>query len=223
MEQLMKPIFHGLESATLSDRIFRHVQEAIMNGTLAPGERIHADALARQFKVSHIPVREALTHLEAVGLIVQEPHKGARVIEVSPDDIRHIFEIRKILEGLAVRLAAANIDEQGKKRLQALVDEIGQAAKAKDFLKMDTADQEFHRTIWRTSGNPYLYKILLNLLSPYFGFLASKGYYFRRKQLNSVSEVHQSILDAIARGDGLEAQETIIRVHNRTANLLLKG
>jgi len=219
----MKSIFPRLESATLSDRIFRHVQEAIMTGTLAPGERIHADALARQFKVSHIPVREALTHLEAVGLIVQEPHKGARVIELSQDDIRHIFEIRKILEGLAARLAAANIDEQSKKRLQSLVDEIDQAAKAKDFLKMDTADQEFHHTIWRISGNPHLYKILLNLLSPYFGFLASKGYYFRRKQLNSVSEVHQSILDAIARGDGLDAQETIIRVHNRTANLLLKG
>ena len=219
----MKSIFHRLESATLSDRIFRHVQEAIMTGTLAPGERIHADALARQFKVSHIPVREALTHLEAVGLIVQEPHKGARVIELSQDDIRHIFEIRKILEGLAARLAAANIDEQSKKRLQSLVDEIDQAAKAKDFLKMDTADQEFHHTIWRISGNPYLYKILLNLLSPYFGFLASKGYYFRRKQLNSVAGVHQSILDAIARGDGLDAQETIIRVHNRTANLLLKG
>ena len=219
----MKSIFPRPESATLSDRIFRHVQEAIMTGTLAPGERIHADALARQFKVSHIPVREALTHLEAVGLIVQEPHKGARVIELSQDDIRHIFEIRKILEGLAARLAAANIDEQSKKRLQSLVDEIDQAAKAKDFLKMDTADQEFHHTIWRISGNPYLYKILLNLLSPYFGFLASKGYYFRRKQLSSVSEVHQSILDAVARGDGLEAQETIIRVHNRTANLLLKG
>jgi len=219
----MKSIFHRLESATLSDRIFRHVQEAIMTGAIAPGERIHADALARQFRVSHIPVREALTHLEAVGLIVQEPHKGARVIELSQDDIRHIFEIRKILEGLAARLAAANIDEQSKKRLQSLVDEIDQAAKAKDFLKMDTADQEFHHTIWRISGNPYLYKILLNLLSPYFGFLASKGYYFRRKQLSSVSEVHQSILDAVARGDGLEAQETIIRVHNRTANLLLKG
>ena len=63
------------------------------------------------------------------------------------------------------------------------MDEIGQAAKAKDFLRMDTADQEFHQTIWRISGNPYLYKILSNLLSPYFGFLASKGYYFRRKQL----------------------------------------
>jgi DNA-binding GntR family transcriptional regulator len=194
-----------------------------MTGTLTPGERIHADALARQFRVSHIPVREALTHLEAVGLIVQEPHKGARVIELSQDDIRHIFEIRKILEGLAVRLAAANIDEQGKKRLQSLVDKIGQAAKAKDFLRMDTADQEFHHTIWRISGNPYLYKILLNLLSPNFGFLASKGYYFRRKQLNSVPEVHQSILDAIARGDGLKAQKTIVRIHNRTVNLLLKG
>jgi len=219
----MESIFPRLESTTLSDRIFRHVQEAIMTGTLAPGERIHADALARQFKVSHIPVREALTHLEAVGLIVQERHKGARVIELSQDDIRHIFEIRKILEGLAVRLAAANINEQEKKRLQSLVDEIGEAAKAKDFLRMDNADQEFHQTIWRISGNPYLYNILLTLLSPYFGYLASKGYYFRRKQLSSVSEIHQSILDAITRGDGLVAQETIIRVHNRTANLLLKG
>jgi DNA-binding GntR family transcriptional regulator len=63
----------------------------------------------------------------------------------------------------------------------------------------------------------------LNLLSPNFGFLASKGYYFRRKQLNSVPEVHQSILDAIARGDGLKAQKTIVRIHNRTVNLLLKG
>ena len=219
----MKTIFPRLESATLSDRIFRHVQEAIMTGTLAPGERINADALARQFKVSHIPVREALTHLEAVGLIVRESHKGARVIELSQDDIRHIFEIRKILEGLAVRLAAANVDEQGKKRLQALVGEIEQATKAKDFLRMHAADQEFHRTIWKISGNPYLHKILLNLLSPYFGFLASKGYYFRRKQLKYVPEVHRSILDAILRGDGLEAQETIVRVHNRTANLLLKG
>ena len=194
-----------------------------MTGTLAPGERIHANALARQFRVSHIPVREALMHLEAVGLIVQEPHKGARVIELSQDDIRHIFEIRKILEGLAVRLAAASVDEQGKKRLQALVDEMDRAAKAKDFLGMNTADQEFHQTIWRISGNPYLHKILSNLLSPYFGFLASKGYFFRRKQLNYVPHVHRSILDAISRGDGLEAQETIIQVHNRTANLLLKS
>ena len=218
----MKPLFPQLESATLSHRIFRHVEEAIMTGTIAPGERIHADALARQFNVSHIPVREALTHLEAVGLIVQEPHKGARVIELSQDDIRHIFEVRKTLEGLAARLAAANVDEQSKKRLQSLVDEMRQAAKAKDFLRMHDADHKFHRMIWRLTGNPYLYKTLSNLLSPYFGFLASKGYYFRRKQLSYVPDVHQAILDAIARGDGLEAQEAMVSVHNRTSKLLLQ-
>jgi DNA-binding GntR family transcriptional regulator len=219
----MKSIFPELESATLSQRIFRHVEEAIMTGAMAPGERIHADVLARQFKVSHIPVREALTHLEAVGLIVQEPHKGARVIELSPDDIRHIFEVRRALEGLAARLAAANVDGQSQKRLQSLVDDMRQAARAKDLLKMHNSDYRFHQIVWKSAANPYLYKILSNLLSPYFGFLASKGYYIRRKQLDYVPEVHQSILDAIARGDGQQAQEAMISVHNRTARLLLKG
>jgi len=55
-------------------------KKPIMTGALAAGERIHADALARQFKVSQIPVREARTHLEAVGLIVQEPHKLTRYL-----------------------------------------------------------------------------------------------------------------------------------------------
>lgn len=219
----MESIFPELEPTTLSHRIFRHVEEAIMTGALAPGERIHADVLARQFKVSHIPVREALTHLEAVGLIVQEPHKGARVIELSQKDIRHIFEVRRALEGLAARLASANIDDPSRKRLQSLVDEMREAAKAKDLLKLHNADHRFHRIIWESSANPYLYKILSNLLSPYFGFLASKGYYFRLKQLDYVPDVHQSILDAILCGDGQQAQEAMISVHNRTAALLLKG
>lgn len=219
----MKSAFPQLKSATLSNRIFRHVEEAIMNGTIAPGERIHADNLARQFKVSHIPVREALTHLEAVGFIVQEPHKGARVVELSKDDISHIFEIRKALEGLAARLAAANIDEPSKKRLQLLVDDMRQATKTWDFMKLLDADHGFHRMIWKLTANPYLYKILSNLLLPYFGFLASKGYYFRRNELSYVPDVHQAILDAIVRGDGPEAEEAMVRVHNRTAKLLLKS
>jgi DNA-binding GntR family transcriptional regulator len=218
----MKPIFPELNSPTLPHRIFRHVEEAIMTGAVKPGERIRADVLARQFKVSHIPVREALKHLEAIGLIVQEPHKGARVIELSQNDIRQIFEVRRALEGLAARLAAANVDVRSQKQLQSLVDEMRQAAKAKDFVKMHNADQRFHQTIWQNSANPFLYKILSNLLSPYFGFLASKGYYFRRKQLGYVPDVHQSILDAIARGDPQQAEEAMISVHNRTMRLLIK-
>ena len=119
-------------------------------------------------------------------------------------------------------MAAYNIDEHTQKLLQSFVDEMGQAAKTKDFFKMHNADYRFHQTIWKSSANPYLYRILSNLLSPYFGFLASKGYHFRIKQLGYVPQVHQSILDAIARGDGQQAQEAMISVHNRTARLLLK-
>lgn len=219
----MKSVFPQLETVTLAHRIFQHVQEAIMAGTIPPGERINADALARQFKVSHIPVREALVHLAAVGLIVYEPHKGARVVELSKDDILHILEIRETLEGLAARLAAANIDEETRKLLQSLVDEIFQASKTEDFVRMHAADRQFHQIVWRISGNPYLYEILSNLLSRYFGFLASKGYYSRRKQLRYVPEVHQSVLDAIARGDGLKAQEAMVGIHSRSVKMLLKG
>ena len=108
----MKVVFPQLKYSTLSHRIFQYVEDAIMTGASPPGERIHADALARQFKMSHIPVREALKHLEVVGLIVQEPHKGARAIELSQDDIRLIFEVRRALEGLAARLATTHIDDQ---------------------------------------------------------------------------------------------------------------
>src|SRR5260370_42428947 len=101
------------------------------------------------------------------GFVVSGAPQGrARVMGLPQTDSRHIFEVRRALEGLAARLAAANIDEHSQKRLQAQVDEMRQAAKAKNYLKMHNADQRFHQIIWRSSANPYLDKILSNLLSP---------------------------------------------------------
>src|SRR2546422_2204245 len=66
----MTRAFSQIESMSLSDEIARQIEDAIMSGQVRLGETINTDALARQFKVSHIPVREALKILEAVGLIV---------------------------------------------------------------------------------------------------------------------------------------------------------
>jgi len=217
----MKKSFSRIEPLPLSDRIARQIEDAIMSGRIRLGERINTDELARQFKVSHIPIREALKRLEAVGLIVPEANKSARVLELSDEDVRHIFEVRKALEGLAVALAATRIDENSKKILQDVVRKMRQTAKSKDFVNMFAADKKFHQTIWDLSGNPFLVKTLTHLLMPYFGFLATRGYYAHLDNLSYVPRVHQEILDALSSADVGRAQRVLVDVHNQSMQLMV--
>ncbi|HYL99079.1 MAG TPA: GntR family transcriptional regulator [Blastocatellia bacterium] len=217
----MKKSFSQIEPLPLSDRIARQIEDAIMSGRIGLGDRINTDELARQFKVSHIPIREALKRLEAVGLIVPEANKSARVLDLSKEDVRHIFEVRKTLEGLAVALAATRIDAGGKKDLQAMVQKMRQTAKSKDFVNMFAADKKFHQTIWNLSGNPFLVKMLNQLLMPYFGFLATRGYYAHLDNLSYVPRVHQEILDALLSADVERAQRVLVDVHTRSLQLMM--
>jgi DNA-binding GntR family transcriptional regulator len=217
----MKKSFSQIEPLPLSDRIARQIEDAIMSGRIGLGDRINTDELARQFKVSHIPIREALKRLEAVGLIVPEANKSARVLDLSQDDVRHIFEVRKSLEGLAVALAATRMDANGKKDLQAMVQKMRQTAKSKDFVNMFAADKKFHQTIWNLSGNPFLVKMLNQLLMPYFGFLATRGYYAHLDNLSYVPRVHQEILDALLSADVERAQRVLVDVHTRSLQLMM--
>lgn len=213
--------FSQIEMLPLSDRIARRIEEAIMMGRIHQGDRINTDELARQFKVSHIPIREAIKKLEAVGLIVSEANRSARVLELTEDDVRHIFEVRKTLEGLAVARAAHRMDTDSKKNLEAVVQKMRQAAKAKDLASLFSADKKFHETIWDLSGNPFLIKTLSQLLMPYFGFLATRGYYAHLDNLSYVPRVHQEILDALSSSNPERAQRVLVDVHDRSMRLMM--
>lgn len=216
----MKKTFSQLKPATLSSRIAQSIEEAILRGDLKPGERISAHSLARHFNVSHIPVREALKRLEAIGVIIQEPNVGARVPELSSEEIKKILEVRKVLEGLAASLAAPKMDEHQQQRLGELVKKMREASKSKDFISMFAADNQFHRILWDLTGNPFLVKSLGMLLLPYFGYLAARGYYVHREQLNYVPKVHQEILDALSTRDGDHARKAVQSVHDRSIQWL---
>lgn len=216
----MKTTFSRLKPSTLSTQIGQSIQEAIMRGALKPGERINVRKLALQFRVSHIPVREALKRLEATGVIASEPNKGALVPELSIEDVKKIIEIRKALEGLAAYLAAQRINPQTSRKLQSLVKRMRTAAKAKDLFKLFDADNQFHRTLWELSGNPFLIKTLSALLLPYFGFVAGKGYHAHRQDLTYVPQVHQEILDAVSSGDSDRARDAILIVHSKSIDWL---
>ena len=216
----MKNPFPRLKTITLSDRIARSIEDAILSGTLRSGSALNCDGLARQFSVSRIPVREALQKLEALGLVVQTANKSARIFELSATDITNIFQVRQTLEGLAISLAAHHLESGEKQRLQSLVKRMRALVRSRDYPKLFAADKEFHRTIWNLSGNQFLVRILSRLLLPYFGFIASRGYHIHQDDPEYVPRVHQEILDALSTRDGDHAQSVIVKILERSRQLM---
>ena len=94
---------------TLEDLAYRHLRQALVDGRLAPGERIVASAVAQSAGVSRIPVMQALRRLESEGFVRINPHKDVVVAGLSPDEFRERFLLMAALEALCLREAAGRI------------------------------------------------------------------------------------------------------------------
>ncbi len=101
--------------------VYEYIRKAIVTGELPQGHRFKDTELAARFGVSRMPVREALLRLETEGLIQQTPMKGYEVVNLSLQDVAHIFSLRKNLEGLAVVYACRHIEAEELSSLWRLV------------------------------------------------------------------------------------------------------
>jgi DNA-binding GntR family transcriptional regulator len=91
---------------TLAEKAYETLHAAIISGVLRPGARLPIEELAEHLQMSPMPIREAVRHLDAVGLVDNVPHRGARVTELSVTDLAEVYEVRLALETLAMRRAA---------------------------------------------------------------------------------------------------------------------
>ena len=144
------------ERRVLRDEVRDQLIKAILDGHLAPGDRIVETRIAQQFGVSQTPVREALRDLELFGFIASSPFKGATVRQMSTEDHLMLYPIRAVLEGLAARCAATRMSEAALRRLDTLMTKMQSAAKRGDERAQIAADFQFHRTIMEASGNRLL-------------------------------------------------------------------
>lgn len=143
----------------LREEIKDRIVERILNGTYPPGSRIVESQLAKEFGTSQAPVREALRDLEGMHLIESKPHKGARVLALTPERLAMVYPVRASLEELAGREAASRMTEQV---LEALAEEIAAmeaAAEAGDPRAQMTHDTRFHEIIVETAANEVLLDI----------------------------------------------------------------
>ena len=101
------PSFKRLEGVGLKQQIQVRLKQAILDGSLSPGEQLVEGEIASQFGVSRSPVREAIQDLERQGYVVKKPRRGTFVTEVTPQSVIEIYTLRVLLEGYAAAIAAA--------------------------------------------------------------------------------------------------------------------
>jgi len=148
---------------TLNHSIYETLREMIATGFLVTGVRIDERAISARLGVSRTPLREAIAKLAKEGLIEQRPYRGNYVRAFSPKQVDDLYETRMVLEGLAARRAVENLTEDGLAELTQILDEIQRALDQGDMATYSAADQRFHSTIARLSGNETVIESLQRL------------------------------------------------------------
>jgi DNA-binding GntR family transcriptional regulator len=157
----MKP---RLGHRTLSAAIVEQLRRDILDGTYRAGEQLRQDALAASFQVSRIPVREALFQLEAEGLVLIEPHKGAVVSAFSLEEIDDVFDLRVLLEPRMLAQSAPLLTPQDFAEAAALEAEFKGAIAARDVAQWGQLNARYHLALYRHARQPRTLAIVTALL-----------------------------------------------------------
>jgi len=203
MEKRLLPV--TLDSfKPLREVVFERLREAILEGTLKPGERMMEVQLAEEMGVSRTPVREAIRKMELEGYVVMIPRKGAYVAGISLKDIADVFEVRASLEALAAGLAAERITDGELERLERLLVAVTDDAERNDLADWVIKDTEFHDIIYQASRNQRLVQIVNNLMEHIHRFrstsLALPG------RMKIAVEEHKKLVEAISERDVARAR-----------------
>lgn len=189
-------------NATRRDAVVDAIRRALLSGELKPGERVKEAPLAESLGVSRPTIREAIQQLTHEGSLVQEPYKGIRVANPSPQDLLDVAAVRVSLETLAALELAKHPqgDEMAQVR-EALRVHLA-AIEAGDAVEADVTHLALHRTLWQSAGNQ-----MLNRIWPLVESQISTAMSLDQAALSDPerdAELHIRLVDVIAAGD--EAQ-----------------
>jgi DNA-binding GntR family transcriptional regulator len=148
-----------LARTVLREQVKELIIQRILDGTYPPGSRVVESQLAGEFGVSQAPVREALRDLEALRFIETAPYKGARVRDVSAEELGEIYPVRAVLEELAGRAAAPRVTDQTLAQLEEELAGMRAAADAGDVHAQLMHDARFHELIIEAAGNQVLLEV----------------------------------------------------------------
>lgn len=203
----LPPLAHH---GSLVDRIHEALGAAILSGGLDPGTRLREIPLAKHFAVSTTPLREALRRLDFEGLIDLHPRRGAVVVDLAPDTVAQLYEIRAILETGAARLAA-RADRRDLAPVRALMIEAGHVLHEPSQVAFNQIDVRLHRALNELSGNPELAGLAERTHRRIQAVRVRCAVHLPGRPALSHTQ-HQAVIDAVRDGDADQA-EAAVREH----------
>jgi DNA-binding GntR family transcriptional regulator len=197
------------------------LREAIIRGDIAPDARLVESDISTTFDMTRGAVRTALIRLEQDGLVVREPHRGARVRRVSDEEAVEILQARAVLEGLAAGQAAERIDDAGGARLRACLARQRELLEHGDLLGASDANAELHAALLELSGHGTAIR-LINSLSARTVRYQYRTILIPGRSTASVAE-HTAIVEAVIAGRPRDAERAMRKHLLNVADAVKRG
>ena len=194
----------------LAEQVRKAIVSEIASGKLKPGERIIQEQIAQVLGVSRQPVQQALLLLRNQGVLRDAAGRGLIVTSLDPQQVRHMYEIRAVIEGLAFRKAAENNPERAKKLGPALIQNGRKSVKSRSVAQMIAADIKFHDFVYSLSENPM---IAPSMEVQWTNTQRVMGEVLMRDETpRDIWNQHEALLEAVMAGNAMTA-ETMARHH----------
>lgn len=200
------------------DEIYTSLFNRIMKKTFPPDSWLKEDQLAEEYNVSRTPVREVLRSLEQDGLVQIISNRGARVLAFTADDLDLIFEIRRVLEVLALEYAAPSLSIQ---TLGEIRNAIAASRDREDYAVHAALDARLHQYLIESSGQ----RRLINMLKQLFHILQTfREIGFEEQEVRTTTYAeHLELLDALIVRDSVAAKELLARHIKNSKHRILKS
>ena len=153
-----------IQHKTLSTTIVDRLRQDILGNVYPPGCQLRQDALASLFGVSRIPVREALIQLEAEGLVLQLPYKGAVVTQLSSEDINDVFDLRGLLEPRLFRRSIPMLTASDFANLRFIEAQFAAAIRSNDLAQWGRLNKDLHEALYAGAHLPQTASVVAGLL-----------------------------------------------------------
>ncbi|MGH2699758.1 MAG: GntR family transcriptional regulator [Actinomycetota bacterium] len=206
----------SIKRLTTSEAVAQQLRAEIQRSVITSGTSLRQGEVAARFGVSTTPVREAFALLQADGLVRIDAHRGAVVSSPSADDVRESYQIREVLETLAISFAVHNFSLESLTELQRIIAEMRQTKDTERWIELNN---KFHLRTYEPAAKPQLLTMIESLRE------SSAVYIHLYVSLEfpepAVDDEHQAILDACKKGDA-RAAKAAVRSHLRhTANSVI--
>ncbi len=188
---------------TASDNVAEALRQAIVTGQFEDGEELNQVELAEHFKVSRVPIREALRRLQAEGLVSAEAHRRATVIGLDRDRAEEIFQIRALLESFMLGRAAERLTREDLDELDGLCDVMDKTSDHLDWLALN---HSLHHDLLAPGHSTVAMAMVERLSGQVERYLRRSGGVQRAEE---AGREHRQIIRALKRNDVERAQKIL--------------